>query len=454
MIRRIEGLLKALKNHEEEVKNGKNSDEVMFQSLMESADPEHDMPPPRPERVHTGEKELPSYSTMMAALVDQVKTAIAEKKVSDEEKFPHILAEVQTHIRKVEDLQTELLQKLHKLEEEEKSKITSESIHTGFDSSSVNKSEPASKPAQDKGKGKVVEVLNPNALEKSKASQSGAEADVDEPTVAPSNADPDSDEEVVVTELGKKFSKIELGDYRACLNFIMANPAIVAERESDGLLVMAFDAELEGKSDFARLCVHQALLLQYCKTLGKDGVGMFFKRITTPGHQAGKVFLDDVQGTYGRIKTRAAQIKKDRDNEPEGVEQIQLHAVEPGTEIKVFVPPPEMLQSEDPEERRCREIFEAFPPGLQRALESGKLDEVNKVLGKMSVEEAEEVVEQLGEGGMLSLQEEIIDTTTEEGKQKLKEIEEEERRIKREEAEAQKEADMIAKEHELAGDPE
>jgi cell division cycle protein 37 len=113
-----------------------------------------------------------------------------------------------------------------------------------------------------------------------------------------------------------------------------------------------------------------------------------------------------------------------------------------------------MLQSEDPEERRCREIFEAFPPGLQRALESGKLDEVNKVLGKMSVEEAEEVVEQLGEGGMLSLQEEIIDTTTEEGKQKLKEIEEEERRIKREEAEAQKEADMIAKEHELAGDPE
>ena len=39
----------------------------------------------------------------------------------------------------------------------------------------------------------------------------------------------------------------------------------------------------------------------------------------------------------------------------------------------------------------------SFPQGLQRALESGSLDEVNKVLGKMSVEEAEEVVGRLGE---------------------------------------------------------
>ena len=45
----------------------------------------------------------------------------------------------------------------------------------------------------------------------------------------------------------------------------------------------------------------------------------------------------------------------------------------------------------------AREVFEAFPPGLKRALETNSLDEVNKVLAKMSVEEAEEVVGQLGE---------------------------------------------------------
>ena len=68
-------------------------------------------------------------------------------------------------------------------------------------------------------------------------------------------------------------------------------------------------------------------------------------------------------------------------------------------------------------------VFERFPPGLQRALESGSLDSVNEVLGKMSVEEAEEVVDQLGQGGMLSLEEGVIDGTTEEGQEKLRDLE-------------------------------
>ena len=150
-------------------------------------------------------------------------------------------------------------------------------------------------------------------------------------------------------------------------------------------------------------------------------------RITTPGHQAQKVFLDDVNSTYARIKTRTAEIAKDRaanpssSNDPSaGVEQIQLHAVEPGTEIHINIPQP---GSTEPVEVAAREIFERFPPGLQRALESGSLDKVNEVLGKMSVEEAEEVVEQLGEGAMLSLEQGVIDGTTEEGREKLKELE-------------------------------
>lgn len=169
--------------------------------------------------------------------------------------------------------------------------------------------------------------------------------------------------------------------------------------------------------------MHQALLLQYCRQLGRDGVGLFFKRITTPQHQAQKVFLDDVNTTYGRIRTRAAEINRERELNPtstQDVEQIQLHAVDPNTTINIVVPPED---SEDPDEQAARAIFEAFPPGLQRALETGSLDEVNKVLGKMSVEEAEEVVEQLGNGGMLSIEEGVIDATTEEGQARVKEIE-------------------------------
>ena len=116
----------------------------------------------------------------------------------------------------------------------------------------------------------------------------------------------------------------------------------------------------------------------------------------------------------------------------EDVEQIQLHAVDPGTQIHIKIP---QSNSNEPVEQQSRAIFESFPPGLQRALESGSLDRVNEVLGKMSVEEAEEVVEKLGDGGMLSLEQGVIDGTTEEGQEKLRQLE------KQAEQERQAEAD-------------
>lgn len=362
---------------------------------------ENDTPPPPPAGVHTQEKELPKYSKMMAALIDQVKAKVDEDKV--ENRFEAYIAEVKVHEDKILDLQRQLLEQLNELEREEGKKITSESIRTGFDSSFVSKAHdtPEAAPKKTiskKEKVQAVEVLNPHALAGqdtiNREESSGADADVDEPEAD----DEDEDAEVEASELGKQFAQIKLGEYRTCLQFISQHPQVLAERETDGLLVMAFNAAIDGKDEFARQCVHQGLLLQYCRALGKDGVGLFFKRITTQGHQAQKVFFDDVQSTFQRIGTRAKEIEKQRAQEEAdgagGVEQIQLHAVDPGTTINIKIPPE---NSEDPAEVEARSLFNAFPPGLQRALESGSLDEVNKVLGKMSVEEAEEIVGQLGE---------------------------------------------------------
>ena len=141
--------------------------------------------------------------------------------------------------------------------------------------------------------------------------------------------------------------------------------------------------------------------------------------MTTKDHQARKVFFDDVNDTYARLRDRALEMSKERAEDlSQDVEQIQLHAVNPDQTISITVP-----AADDPAQAEARKIFESFPPGLQRALESGVLDEVNKVLGKMSVAEAEEVVENLGNGGMLSLEEGVIDATTEEGQAAMREIE-------------------------------
>ncbi|OAX81675.1 hypothetical protein ACJ72_03979 [Emergomyces africanus] len=408
LLKRIDALITSLKSHED---SSRNPDELIFQALIESAgDPNEDTPPPPPEGVFTHEKEQPKYSQMMSSLVDQVKKELDESKPED--RFQEYIKGVEGHKNKVLDLQQQLLEKLAALEKEESRKITSESIHTGFDSSFVNR--PKSKPEKKSEGGSSVELLNPDAV-KSKdeagATSSGAEADVE---------DEEDEDNIKATPLAKKFAKIKIGDYRGCLQFLGDHPEIVTERKTDELLMEAFDAQLSGDEEYARQCVHQGLLLQYCRSLGRDGVGIFFKRITTKDHQAATLFRNDVNETYAKIKVRAAELAKSSTGESAAVEQIQLHAVDPNTKLNIKIPSPE---STDPESAAAMEIFNAFPPDLQRALKSESLDEVNKVLGKMSVEEAEDIVEKLGASGILTMEEGIVDATTEEGRKWLSEME-------------------------------
>jgi cell division cycle protein 37 len=431
LLARIDALLKSLEAHKKDVEGKKENDEVdevVFDALTDvNSDGSlgADQPPEPPEGVHS-KVERPSYSVMMGALVDQVKSEVEKSNTSQGlPRYEAFVKEIGAHLKKVQGLQKDLNVELTKLEKEEGSKITSESIHTGFDSSYVAKTAPApaSAAATKTTKSSEPELLNPGRP-LAGAQTAGSEADIEDGSL---NAAPgeDADDDIEASPLAQQFAKIKSGDYGASLQFIGKHSEILAEKETDGLLVEAFNAQSNAKNkkdeEYARQCVHQALLLQYCRQLGRDGVGLFFKRIQTPNHQARKLFLDDVNNTYARIRTRTAELAKERDEEGEK-EQIQLHAVDPGTTINIVTPPP-MDQCTSDDERASREIFESFPPGLRHALESGSLDKVNEVLGKMSVDEAEQVVEQLGNGGMLSLEEGVIDATTEEGKKQMEEIE-------------------------------
>ncbi|KAE8146679.1 Cdc37 N terminal kinase binding-domain-containing protein [Aspergillus avenaceus] len=402
LLSRIDRLLKLLQQHEG---SSKNPEEVVFEALMEfSSDPSNDQPPAPPAGVHAQEKEQPKYSQMMSALVDQVKKEMGE--VSAESLYKEYIKGVQGHQDKVKGLQKELLARLAQLEKEEGSKITSDQLHTGFDTSFVAKDDAKGKGAEPKTES--VELLNPGAASGGPSDKAAADDEEEDP------------ENMKASDLAKKFAKISQNDYRTLLQFISENPQIVAERETDGLLVEAFNSQMAGKAEYARQCVHQGLLLQYCRSLGRDGISLFFKRITTKDHQASTLFRNDVNETYNKIKTRAAELSKETPTDPAGVEQIQLHAVDPNTKITINIP---SAESTEPVEVEARKIFESFSKDLQTALSSESLDEVNKVLGKLSVEEAEDVVEKLGESGMLSLEEGIVDATTEEGRKKLEELE-------------------------------
>ena len=127
------------------------------------------------------------------------------------------------------------------------------------------------------------------------------------------------------------------------------------------------------------------------------------------------MFTQDLAQTYGRIESRTRELIQEESQQER--EQIQLVATDPKMTIAFNLPdgpPPAELRvegegTEDLDIEQVRaflqrkwEIFEGFKPELKAALSTENLEAVNKVLGKMKVAEAEEVVELMQEGGMLS----------------------------------------------------
>lgn len=138
-------------------------------------------------------------------------------------------------------------------------------------------------------------------------------------------------------------------------------------------------------------------------------------RVIAGDPRATSVFEKDVKDTYAHLVERV-RISKAEESAAGG-EQIQLVPENPGVSISFDLPdgpPPEKLELEGPgfenvsveDVRKALQmrwdVFTGFDERLQAALKSGSLEEVNKVLGAMSVPEAEEVVRLLDVAGILN----------------------------------------------------
>lgn len=147
--------------------------------------------------------------------------------------------------------------------------------------------------------------------------------------------------------------------------------------------------------------------------------------MVTGDKRAQMVFVKDVEDTYSHLVTR---VLASQSEVPGGTEQIQLVPENPSQTISFNVPdgpPPDNITLEGPgtegmdveEVKKALQmrwdVFDGFSEELKAGLRSGKLDKVNKCLGNMSVEEAEEVVRLLDVGGILSFAEGGIRDETE-----------------------------------------
>jgi cell division cycle protein 37 len=407
---------------------------------------------PSPNAPPTNAPGQPTYDAMVLSLLLQVseaakKAAAAGKEDSSDEVVGRKVKEgLQTHLTQLGKHTEELKQELEEEEKEQKKHITSEDMHDGFDSKyTPAKPEPApiknaiphkSKPTA-KSTTTSFEVLNPKAASSSSPSPAAAAAEED-----------DEDEDAPLPSLTPSllaFSRLPLYSYEASWKFIQAHRDVVVPGAADALLVAAFRAQAraaelaqtedveasdgkgkgkggKGKEEkeeekYAKQCVCQSLLLSYCEKLGGDGVRVFFQKMVQGEKRAELVFVKDVEDTYAHLITRV-EASLSPSSAPQ--EQIQLVPENPSSSITFNVPtePPPAFPSPltlegpgaedlDPEEVRRAlqlrwDVFDGFSAELQEALKEGTLEGVNKVLGAMPVEEAEEVVKLLDVGGILS----------------------------------------------------
>ncbi|KAJ2929331.1 hypothetical protein H1R20_g7757, partial [Candolleomyces eurysporus] len=348
---------------------------------------------------------------------DKLKGLTLQESEREERLGKELASEMAMHVKQLGEMIEKDKKELADEIAEQKKKITTEDIHEGFETKYVPpKPEPAPVPHHKaiesavKGKNKVTEfeVLNPKAAAASPASTSHEEADdhdVELPEMTPSLLE---------------FSKIAMGEYEKSFRFIQQHRDVYVPGASDALLVAGFEAESQGKHAYAKKCIHQSLLLQYCEKLGRDGVGIFFKKMISGDARAKTVFEEDYKQTYQHLKKRVKLSKEEAAKEAEGREQIQLVAEDPSITISFNVPdgpPPEDLRLEGPgteeldveEVRKALqyrwEVFQQLSKPMQDALKTNVLEEVNKVLGAMDVAEAEAVVGALDSGGILNFAE-------------------------------------------------
>lgn len=76
----------------------------------------------------------------------------------------------------------------------------------------------------------------------------------------------------------RSFVNIPMGDFDKSYKFIQNDQSVLTEQAHNAVLLEAFEAERKGNKDLARRCVHQSLIINYCRELGRDGVGLFFQR--------------------------------------------------------------------------------------------------------------------------------------------------------------------------------
>lgn len=335
------------------------------------------------------------------------------------------------------------IQKEHdRLVAEDKQKLTIDNLcKPGFDSKTrINMSSTAPPPKKTTNEGsstkrteEVLEVLNPEGVLAGKERQIKEEAKLLRK----------SEDQFISSDAALVFANLPCGDHERSFNFLQDNSFLVNQEYSDMILASAFQCQMKRKSKRMKNYVYQALILQFASNLGKEGVSLFFSKITDPKHRATQLFKEDLARTTEHIikRCQVLQAKEKgelqsvvdltpspekmellRDLPPhvqqalltEDMEQIELAlASQPDIEkekildkmkkVGILRPPAATLSEEEK-----LELFKQLPEDFSHALIHGHIEKVNELLAGYTPMETERIMDICKRGDFLDITEEDV----------------------------------------------
>lgn len=140
------------------------------------------------------------------------------------------------------------------------------------------------KEAQLKAKSKKTSTTTVSTIETINSPSASSSSLPADPLPTPKSSDSDSSDEAEATPLSPialSFSLIKPLDFTSAFQAISAHPELLTEETTDALLVEAFGVAMKGgkkNEERARQCVEKGLVVQYCRSLGRDGVALYFRR--------------------------------------------------------------------------------------------------------------------------------------------------------------------------------
>ena len=344
---------------------------------------------------------IPSYNEMVEDLFEQLYGDA--KKEGEDSKNGLIIKELcLRHRAKIDKVTIEATSKLQELYKEKNAHISSDDIHTGFDSSFLNK-------ANEKD-GKTSQQL-------SSISEAQSNTNLEKlPILRPKLEFIDYGEDMMkLAPETEKFGELPVGNYKMSEKFLLDHMPILSEQQKDALMMKAFEYQMDGNETTAYRVIHQSELLAYVREVYElkkipflnidqmeETIKMFFQRVIyNNSNPMGKQsFLSSVQNKFEHVKNRVKVLEQEQGEDGEGVETIQLKSLDDSTELEINLPD---FNSINPEEVERVNIFNKLPKKMQDALKTHSLDNINEVFSDTPIEEAEAYLELFNEAGIIGV---------------------------------------------------